>query len=46
MISSKIGLNQKLSSKFFCVQTDFLENRFEPKYFINNIFVKNFLGAK
>jgi hypothetical protein len=41
MISSKLDLNQKLSSKLFWVQNDFLKSRFEPK-----IFIKIFLIAK
>jgi hypothetical protein len=51
MISSKTGLNQKISSKFFfvkifllifLVQNDFLENRFEPKNFIKDFLSKFF----
>ena len=50
-ISSKTGLNHKLSYKFFglkfwWLQNHFLENRFEPKIFIKNFWSKIFYCSK
>jgi len=51
IISSGIGLNQKLSSKsfwlrFFWLQNHFLGNRLEPKILIKIFLVENFYGCK